>query len=127
MLSISWLASRVSDDDSELAKLDRLSTMLDSRYRIPGKPIRFGLDSLLGLIPGVGDLASLGPSAYLICRAHQMGASKRTIGRMAANTGLDFFIGAVPLPCSGPCVQRFSSIGPVIRTAVFHEPTGCKQ
>ena len=89
--------SSVADTGSELDELDRLSTLLDSRYRIPGTPIRFGLDSLLGLIPGVGDVASLAPSAYLIYRAYRLGARKRTIGRMAANTGLDFFVGAIPL------------------------------
>ena len=81
----------------EIEKLDRLSTMLDSRYRIPFTPIRFGWDAVFGLIPGVGDIASLGPSAYLIYKAHKLGARKRTIGRMAANTGLDFVVGAVPV------------------------------
>lgn len=81
----------------EIEKLDRLSTLLDSRFRIPGTPIRFGWDSILGLIPGAGDLASLGPSAYLIYRGHRLGARKRTILRMTANTGLDFIVGAVPL------------------------------
>lgn len=52
---------------------------------------------MVGIIPGVGDLASLGPSAYLIYRAQRLGARKRTLGRMVANTGFDFFIGAVPL------------------------------
>ncbi len=82
---------------SEIDKLDRLSTLLDSRFRIPGTPIRFGWDSLLGLIPGAGDLASLGPSAYLIYQGYRLGARKRTIVRMAANAGLDLVIGAVPL------------------------------
>lgn len=81
----------------EIEKLDRLSTLLDSRFRIPGTPIRFGLDSILGLVPGAGDLASLGPSAYLIYKGYQLGARKRTILRMSANTGLDFVVGAVPL------------------------------
>jgi len=81
----------------EIEKLDRLSTLLDSRFRIPGTPIRFGWDSILGLIPGAGDLASLGPSAYLIYKGYRLGARKRTILRMSANTGLDFVVGAVPL------------------------------
>ncbi len=82
---------------SEIEKLDRLSTLLDSRFRIPGTPIRFGWDALLGLIPGAGDLASLGPSAYLIYKGYRLGARKRTILRMTANTGLDFVVGAVPI------------------------------
>lgn len=81
----------------EIEKLDRLSTLLDSRFRIPGTPIRFGWDSILGLVPGAGDLASLGPSAYLIYKGYRLGARKRTILRMSANTGLDFVVGAVPL------------------------------
>lgn len=82
---------------AEIEKLDRLSTLLDSRFRIPGTPIRFGWDSLLGLIPVAGDLASLGPSAYLIYKGYRLGVRKRTIVRMTANTALDFVIGAVPI------------------------------
>lgn len=82
---------------SEVEKLDHLSTLLDSRFRIPGTPIRFGWDSILGLIPGAGDLASLGPSAYLIYKGYRLGARKRTILRMTTNTGLDFVVGAVPV------------------------------
>jgi len=82
---------------SDIEKLDRLSTMLDSSYRIPFTPIRFGWDFLLGLIPGVGDVATLAPSAFLIYRAYRLGVRKRTIGRMSVNTGLDFFVGAVPV------------------------------
>ncbi|MGB5865293.1 MAG: DUF4112 domain-containing protein, partial [Sulfitobacter sp.] len=40
---------------TEIEKLDRLSTLLDARYRIPGTPIRFGWDTILGLVPGIGD------------------------------------------------------------------------
>lgn len=83
--------------DTEIEKLDRLSTMLDSQYRIPGTQIRFGWDALFGLVTGIGDVASLGPSAFLIYKAHKLGARKRTIGRMAANTGLDFAVGAIPV------------------------------
>ena len=82
---------------AEIDKLDRLSTILDSRYRVPGTPIRFGWDAILGLIPGVGDIASLGPSVFLIYKAHRLGARKRTIAKMSVNTGCDFFIGAVPV------------------------------
>lgn len=84
-------------NQTEIENLDRLSTLLDSRFRIPGTPIRFGWDSILGLIPGAGDLASLGPSAYLIYKGYRLGARKRTIIRMTANTGLDFIVGAVPI------------------------------
>lgn len=85
------------DRQAEIARLDRLADLLDSRFRVPVVGWRFGLDSLLGLIPGVGDVAALGPAAYLIYQAHRLGADKGTIGRMTANAGIDFVIGGVPL------------------------------
>ena len=81
----------------ELRQLDDLADLLDSRFRIPVVGWRFGLDGLLGLVPGIGDVAALGPSAYIVWKAHRMGASRGTIGRMAVNTGLDFVIGGIPL------------------------------
>ena len=82
---------------AELKRLDDLADLLDSRFRVPVVGWRFGLDGVLGLIPGIGDVAALGPSAYIVWQAHKMGASKGTIGRMAVNTGLDFVIGGIPL------------------------------
>lgn len=49
------------------------------------------------MVPGIGDVVSFAPAAYLICQAHKLGARKRTITRMAINTGLDVTIGAIPL------------------------------
>ena len=88
------LDPRVAQD---LRRLDRLAQLLDSRFRIPGTGIRFGLDGIIGLVPGLGDLATLAPSAYLLVQANRLGASKATMLRMASNTGIDFAIGAVPL------------------------------
>ncbi len=81
----------------EVEKLGRLSTLLDSRFRLPGTAIRFGWDAVLGLIPGVGDLVALGPSAYLIYKGYRLGARKRTLTRMTLNTGADFLLGGVPI------------------------------
>lgn len=85
------------DAEAEIARLDRLAELLDSRFRVPGTGWRFGLDSVIGLIPGVGDVAALGPSAYLVWQARRLGASRGTIGRMMLNTGLDFVVGGVPV------------------------------
>ena len=79
----------------ELARLDRLAHMLDARFKLFG--FRFGYDSLLGLIPGVGDTISLAPSAWLVWRAHQLGVPRRKIGRMAVNTGVDYVVGSIPV------------------------------
>lgn len=82
---------------SEIDKLDRLSSLLDNKYRIPGTPIRFGWDAILGIIPGVGDLMIIAPSGYLVYKAYSLGVRKRTLARMGVNVGLDFFIGSIPL------------------------------
>jgi hypothetical protein len=84
-------------DQHELARLERLSRLLDSQFRIPGTPIRLGIDGLLGLVPGLGDTLTLLPSAYLVLRAHQMGAGRKVVMRMAANTALDYLAGTVPV------------------------------
>jgi hypothetical protein len=80
------------DDDLEF-----LASVLDDRFRVPGTNIRFGLDALIGLMPGVGDAVSATLSSYLIWRAHQLGVSKLTLLRMAGNTVADTVVGAVPL------------------------------
>lgn len=83
------------DIAARLKRLDRLAHRLDAQFRIGG--IRFGWDSILGLIPGVGDLATAGPGAYMIYEASQMGARRRVLARMALNTATDFVIGGVPI------------------------------
>lgn len=59
--------------------------------------IRFGWDAILGLLPGVGDVAALAPAGYILLEAHEMGAPTSVKGRMAMNIGLDFLVGLIPL------------------------------
>ncbi len=82
---------------AELQRLDDLADLLDSRFRVPVVGWRFGLDGVLGLVPGIGDLAALGPAAYLIWQARRMGVSNGTIGRMVTNAGVDFVVGSIPV------------------------------
>jgi hypothetical protein len=79
------------------ADLEFLAGLLDDRFQIPGTNVRFGLDAIIGLIPGVGDAISATLSSYLIWRAHQLGASKFTLLRMTGNMAVDTVVGAVPL------------------------------
>ena len=82
---------------TNLRDLELLAEWLDSRFRIPGTRIRFGLDSVLGLVPGVGDAVTTIPAAYMLFRAHQMGVPRSTLGRMGWNVALDLMVGAIPL------------------------------
>jgi hypothetical protein len=59
--------------------------------------VRFGLDALIGLVPGIGDLVTTGLSLYLVSEARALGAPRRLIWRMLANVALDGVVGAVPL------------------------------
>lgn len=88
---------RTRDRVQEIADLERLADLMDSRFRVPGTDIRFGLDAVLGLVPGVGDgLVSL-PGVYIIVRAHRMGAPFLLLSRMALNLTIDLVVGAIPL------------------------------
>ena len=80
-----------------LARLDRLATNMDSRYRIPMTEIRFGWDAILGLVPGIGDMAAMAPAGYIVLEAHHMGAPMSVKGRMAANIAVDLVVGLIPL------------------------------
>lgn len=86
-----------SDLQERLDRLDRLATNMDSRYRIPLTRIRFGWDAILGLVPGVGDIATLAPAGYIWLEAHRLGAPTPVKLRMAANTAVDWLIGMIPL------------------------------
>ncbi|WP_299046441.1 DUF4112 domain-containing protein [uncultured Tateyamaria sp.] len=78
-----------------VARLDRLATALDARFRVFGIPV--GWDSILGLIPGVGDVATALPGAAMFYEARRMGARRRARTRIAINTGIDLAVGAIPL------------------------------
>jgi len=80
-----------------LARLDTLATRMDSLFRVPGTRITVGLDSIIGLVPGIGDALALVPALYIIGEGHRLGVPTRTKLRMGANTALDTIIGSIPL------------------------------
>ncbi|MCK5859365.1 DUF4112 domain-containing protein [Abyssibacter sp.] len=78
-------------------ELDRYAWLLDECIRIPGTRIRLGLDSVIGLIPGAGDLLTGGAALALVLRAHHLGAPAPLIRHMLKNVGIDVVVGAIPL------------------------------
>jgi hypothetical protein len=74
-----------------------MSRVLDTAIRIPGTNMRFGLDALIGLIPGVGDVVGAGMSGFIILTAARLGAPPAVLVRMLANVGIDAVVGSVPL------------------------------
>jgi hypothetical protein len=74
-----------------------LARVLDEAVRIPGTNIRIGLDALLGLLPGGGDIAGGVFSGLIILQAARAGAPTPVLGRMLANVAIDVVVGAIPL------------------------------
>lgn len=78
-------------------KLSRLAWLMDSSFRIPGTQIRFGLDGVIGLIPGIGDALGAIISSHILTQAAHMGAPKSILLKMAFNIGLDAILGILPV------------------------------
>jgi hypothetical protein len=77
--------------------LERLANWLDSVFEIPGIRLRFGIDAILGLLPGVGDTASALASVYILQAASKHGLPRVTLARMTLNIGIDLLVGAIPI------------------------------
>ena len=77
--------------------LDRLAELLDASIQVPGTTFRIGLDPLLGLIPGIGDLLTGIVSMWIVIQAWRVGATFGTVLRMMFNVVVDVVIGIIPL------------------------------
>lgn len=83
--------------DRALPALRKWAVLLDSAFQVPGTKLRFGLDPIVGLIPGAGDLISGFFSVMILIHAVRLKIPKVVILRMVFNAGLDMIAGAVPL------------------------------
>lgn len=77
--------------------LERLSWLMDDVIRVPILGWRFGLDALIGLIPGVGDTATTLASLYVLVSAVRYRVPKITLLRMGLNLAIDYLMGSLPL------------------------------
>jgi Domain of unknown function (DUF4112) len=80
-----------------LKRIERLARVMDTAWGIPFTRWRFGLDSVAGLIPGAGDVVNLGVALYTLNLARKLGVPNNLLLRMAANSGIDFGLGTVPI------------------------------
>lgn len=83
--------------EKTIRRLARLANLLDSRYRIPLTKIQVGWDSMLGLIPGIGDVLPVVFSLYIVIEAIRMRMPWNIILKMLGNVLLDFIIGLIPV------------------------------
>src|SRR4051812_44112215 len=83
--------------EQRLARLDALAKLLDVAFIVPGTNVRYGIDGLIGLIPGVGDIITTPISLWLVREARALGAPWHLTMRMLGNVAVDGVVGAVPL------------------------------
>ena len=89
--------SRPRSRAERIARIEWLSSLLDTAIVVPGTNFRFGFDALIGLVPGIGDIVSTVLSLYIVREARALGAPPLLIARMLANVALDGVVGAVPV------------------------------
>jgi hypothetical protein len=83
--------------ESDLKKVSALSKLMDTYFEIPGLNIKIGLDPIIGLIPGIGDLISNIIGAYPISVAMKHNLNRSIILQMMINLGIDYVIGHIPV------------------------------
>ena len=84
-------------DPARVERLRRLAVLLDDSIPIPGTRFRIGVESIVGLVPGAGDLAGGAFSLYILLQAARMGVPRPLLVRMATNLVVDVVVGAVPI------------------------------
>jgi Domain of unknown function (DUF4112) len=80
-----------------LNRIRKLSRLMDTSIRIPGIGFRIGIDPIIGLVPGAGDLISTAFSAYIIFLATRFGLPHQDLAKMIFNVSLEAVVGTVPL------------------------------
>ncbi len=85
------------DYESTVESVEALANLMDSQFKLPGLPVNLGLDTIIGLVPGIGDTIGLGVAGYIVMRGAQMGVPKHKLSVMGFNIGVDWLIGCVPV------------------------------
>ncbi len=78
-------------------RVEAMEQLLERSFHIPGTKIPFGLDSVVGLVPVLGDIVTAVMGAYMVWEARNLGMSKWQLMRMTANVGIDTALGAIPV------------------------------
>jgi hypothetical protein len=91
-----WI-DRAASREASLARIDALARLFDTAFIIPGTNVRFGIEALIRLVPGIGDAAASGLSCYLLYEAHRLGVPSRIFLRMLLNVAVEGVVGVVPV------------------------------
>lgn len=83
--------------EASLRRMQAVANLLDTAFIVPGTRQRVGIDAIIGLVPGVGDVLTTILSSYIIWEARNLGVSRFALTRMLANLGIHATIGSLPL------------------------------
>lgn len=98
MTRVTRLAPRTRDRSSSLAEVDTLAWLLDNSIPVPGTGgRRFGIDAIIGLVPGIGDLVSGVIGLFVVWRGARLGLPAVAVARMLATTVVDLAVGSIPV------------------------------
>jgi hypothetical protein len=84
------------DKRAAVARLDALAKLFDTAFILPSTNIRFGVEAVMRLVPGIGDAAASALSCYLLYEAHRLEVPSPVFARMVANVAIEGVVGAVP-------------------------------
>jgi len=85
-----------TDPQSVRTRVEAMEGLLERMFVIPGLNRPVGLDVILDLVPGIGDIAGAALGSYMVWEARNLGMSKWQMARMAGNVGFDFLLGLIP-------------------------------
>lgn len=88
---------RAEERHKEIQKVRRLAHYMDNWIRLPGTRWRIGIDSLIGLVPGLGDALTIGASVYILRKAYLLGTPSGIMAKMIGNIAVDLLVGIIPL------------------------------
>lgn len=86
-----------TDPASVRKRIEAMEMLLERSLKVPGTNIPIGLDSVIGLVPVIGDVIAAAMGAYIVWEARNLGLPKWKLARMAGNVALDTAVGAVPV------------------------------
>ena len=95
--SLFGIVKAAPSHDSAVRRMQTVANLLDTAFVIPGTKQRVGIDAIIGLIPGAGDVLTTLLSSYIIWEARNLGVSRVALARMLANLGIHAAIGSLPI------------------------------
>lgn len=96
-IRLTELDAKHAAEEAQLVHLESLAKLMDAQFNIPLLPIPIGLDTIVGLIPGIGDTISLGVAGYIVAGTRRVDMPAGHLAQMGGNIFIDWVIGLVPI------------------------------